>query len=224
MELGIRIRMNDKLFLRNPEDSVLGRKIIKQGAFLINKIGFEEFTFKKLSQEIGTTEASIYRYFENKHKLLLYFFSWYWSYLEYRVVFATQNITDSESKLKSMIRILVAEPEEKEGDMDLLSGLDLYKLIQWEGSKAYLTRQVNKDNKDRLFKPYKDLCELFASMIKEHAPKYKYPHSLASTIIEMAHMQKFFSTNLPSLTDFLKDKEAKKLISFLESLLFNALM
>lgn len=223
MELGIRIRMNDKLFLRNPEDSVLGRKIIKQGAILINKIGFEEFTFKKLSQEIGTTEASIYRYFENKHKLLLYLFSWYWSYLEYRVVFAIQNVTDTEAKLKTMIRILVAEPDPKEGDMDLLSGQDLYKLIQWEGSKAYLTRQVSKDNKDRLFKPYKDLCERFAALIKEHAPRYKYPHSLATTIIEMAHMQKFFSANLPSLTDFPQDKEDKKLISFLESLLFSAL-
>jgi hypothetical protein len=46
MELDIRIKMNEKLFLRNPEDSVLGKKIVKNGLTLINKIGFEEFTFK----------------------------------------------------------------------------------------------------------------------------------------------------------------------------------
>ena len=59
MELDIRIKMNEKLFLRNPEDSVLGKKIVKNGLLLINKLGFEEFTFKKLSIEISTTEASI---------------------------------------------------------------------------------------------------------------------------------------------------------------------
>jgi AcrR family transcriptional regulator len=43
---------------------------VKNGLILINKIGFEEFTFKKLSIEISTTEASIYRYFENKHQII----------------------------------------------------------------------------------------------------------------------------------------------------------
>ncbi|MBL7759004.1 MAG: helix-turn-helix transcriptional regulator, partial [Chitinophagaceae bacterium] len=59
--------MNTKLFLRDPEQSVLGRSIIQHSINMIHKVGFEDFTFKKLAQEIGTTEASIYRYFENKH-------------------------------------------------------------------------------------------------------------------------------------------------------------
>jgi hypothetical protein len=62
MELDIRVKMNDKLFLRNPEETVLGKKIVKHGLLLINKIGFEEFTFKKLSIEVETTEASVYRF------------------------------------------------------------------------------------------------------------------------------------------------------------------
>ena len=52
MELDIRIKMNEKLFLRNPEESVLGRKIVKYGLILINKIGFVVYTFNKLSREI----------------------------------------------------------------------------------------------------------------------------------------------------------------------------
>ena len=74
-----------------------------------------------------------------------------------------------------------------------------------------------------LFKPYKDLCGRIASIIKEYNPKYKFAHSIASTIIETAHSQKFFTQNLPSLTDFKKEDDDKKLVLFIESLLFNSI-
>lgn len=223
MQVELRIKMNDKLFLRNPEESVLGKKIVKQGLDLINKLGFEDFTFKKLAIEINTTEASVYRYFENKHKLLVYLITWYWSFLEYKVVFSINNMIDTESKLKTIIKIITEEPVNGNASTDFISELEGYKLVILEGSKSYLTRRVNKDNKDRLFKPYKDLCERFSSIIKEYNPKYKFPHSLASTILEMAHSQKFFKQNLPSLTDFPKEQNDKKVIVFLESLLFSSL-
>lgn len=223
MELDFRIKMNEKLFLRNPEESVLGRKIVKNGLLLINKIGLEEFTFKKLSKEISTTEATIYRYFENKHRLLVYLINWYWSYKEYKVVFQTNNITNPEIKLKTIIKLLVESLGDKEINSDFISEKEAYQLIIWEGSKSYLTRNVSKDNNDRLFKPYKDLCERIASIIREHNPKYKFPHSMASTLLEMAHAQKFFMQNLPSLTDFSRDQNDKKIILFLESLLFNSI-
>lgn len=223
MEHDIRIKMNEKLFLRNPEESALGKKIVKHGLLLINKLGFEEFTFKKLATEIKTTEASIYRYFENKHRLLTYLMTWYWSYLEYKVQYSINNISSTEIKLKTIINILVEEPINKASSSDFISENEAYKLCMWEGSKAYLTRNVSKDNKDRLFKPYKDLCALFSDIIKEHNPKYKYPHSLASTILEMSHSQKFFVQNLPALTDFPKTEDDKKLIQFLESLLFSSI-
>ena len=220
MQLEVRIKMNDKLFLRNPEESVLGKKIVKQGLCLINKLGFEDFTFKKLSLEVNTTEASIYRYFENKHKLLVYLITWYWSFLEYKVIFSINNITDPQLKLKMIIKLITEEPANDNLNSDFITEFHSYKLVICEGSKSYLTRNVSKDNKDRLFKPYKDLCERFASIIKEYNPKYKFPHSLASTILEMAHSQKFFKQNLPALTDFPKEEGDKKIILFLESLLF----
>lgn len=223
MELDIRIKMNEKLFLRNPEESVLGKKIVKNGLILINKLGFEEFTFKKLSIEISTTEATIYRYFENKHRLLVYLVNWYWSYIEYKVIFQTNNITNPEVKLKTIIKLLVEEPGNNGLNSDFISEQEAYQLIMWESSKSYLTRNISKDNKDRLFKPYKDLCERISSIIKEYNPKYKFPHSMASTILEMAHSQKFFMKNLPALTDFSKEQDDKKIILFLESLLFNSI-
>lgn len=223
MELGIRIKMNEKLFLRNPEDSPVGRKIVKHAVILINKIGFEEFNFKKLSVEIKTTEATIYRYFENKHRLLVYLFAWYWSFLEYKIVFETNNVADPEVKLRTVLRILASEPEGRSSELDFISESELHRLVMLEGSKAYLTRQISKDNKDRLFKPYKDLCERFSAMIREVAPRYRYSHSLASCLIETAHVQRFFSRNLPSLTDFSYEEDDKKLLQFLEGMLFNTI-
>jgi AcrR family transcriptional regulator len=201
----------------------VGKKIVKHGLSLINKLGFEEFTFKKLAAEVSTTEASVYRYFENKHKLLVYLITWYWSSLEYKVVFSINNITNAEQRLKTVIKIITEEPKLEAEETDFISESESYKLVLWEGSKAYLTRNVSKDNKDRLFKPYKDLCERFSLLIKEYSPKYKFPHSLASTILEIAHSQKFFQQNLPSLTDFPKESDDRKIISFLESLLFSSI-
>jgi len=223
MELDIRIKMNEKLFLRNPEESALGRKIVKQGLLLINKIGFEEFTFKKLAAEADTTEASIYRYFENKHRLLVYIITWYYSYLDYKVLFHLNNISDPKIKLQSLIQLITEEPAAGNLKFEFLSETEAFKLVIWEGSKTYLSRNIGKDNRDHLFKPYKDLCERIASIIKEFNPKYKYPHSLASAIMEIAHSQCYFKSNLPSLTDFPRENNSRKLNAFISSLLFSAI-
>lgn len=82
---------------------------------------------------------------------------------------------------------------------------------------------MSADNKEQLFKPYKDLCTVIADIILEYNPKYKYPRSLASTIVEMAHFQNFFMINLPSLTDFGKSKDEFKVVSFLEDLVFSSI-
>lgn len=222
MELEIRIKMNERLFLRNPEDSLLGKKLVRHGVLLINKLGFEDFTFKKLAIDVNTTEATIYRYFENKHKFLVYLITWYWSYLDFKVLFTINNLTDPEIKLKTIIKLLVQEPEKSKSSDHFIPEQEAYKLVMWEGSKAYLTRNVTKDNKDRLFKPYKDLCARIAGIIKEYNPKYRFSNSMASTLLEMSHSQKFFMQNLPSLTDS-NSSDDKKLILFLEQLLFHTI-
>lgn len=215
----LQIKMNEKLFLRNPEHSELGRKIIMHGIQLIYKSGFESFTFKKLANDIGTTEAGIYRYFENKHRLLIYFTAWYWSWLEYQVVFHTNNIKDPVVKLKKVINLLATAVEDDAASNHINESM-LHQIIITEGSKTYLTKHVSEDNKYHLFKPYKDLCAKIAAIILEYNPQYKYPKSLSSTIIEMAHFQNFFMHNLPSLTDFGENKGEEKIVLFLENLVF----
>jgi AcrR family transcriptional regulator len=219
MELSLKIKMNEKLFLRNPEDSELGRKIIQHAIILIQKIGFEAFTFKKLAVEIDTTEAGVYRYFENKHRLLLYMVDWYWSWQEYRVIFHTNNMEGPEEKINTAIQLL-SDPIEDDITTNYISEKLLYEIVMAEGAKAILTKKVAEDNKAKLFKPYKDLCARIAGFIKEYNTDYQYPHSMATTIIEMAHLQKFYMHNLPSLTDFGQAKDEKKIVSFLKDMVF----
>lgn len=222
MELSLKINLNKKLYLRNPEDSELGRKIISKSIKLIHSKGFEAFTFKKLALEIKTTEAGIYRYFENKHRLLLYLVDWYWSWQEYRLIYQTNNIKSPETKIKQAIHLLASKVED-DRSTEHINEVLLYEIVMAEGAKSYLTKHVAEDNKAKLFKPYKDLCAKIAGFIKEYNPKYKFPHSLSSTIIEMAHSQQFYMHNLPSLTDFGNPKDEKKLILFLEHLVFAAI-
>ncbi|HQQ94990.1 MAG TPA: TetR/AcrR family transcriptional regulator [Bacteroidia bacterium] len=222
MEPQFKISINPKLYIRDPDLSEIGKKIVKQGLELILKIGFEQFTFKKLAQDIGTTEATIYRYFENKHRLLTYLVNWYWTYLEFKIVFSINNLSDAGLKLKKTIELL-SELQHSKKNGAFIDERSAYELVMLEGSKAYLTKHVNSDNKDQLFKPYKDLCARFSGLILEYNPRYKFPHSLASTVLEMAHSQHYFMKYLPSLTDFGKDKDSKKLRLFLETLLFDTL-
>ena len=222
MKLQLQIKMNEDLFLRNPEQTELGKNIIKHSIQLIEKDGFQAFTFKKLAEDIGTTEAGIYRYFENKHRLLLYIIAWYWSWLEYQISFQTNNVTDPVVKLKKVIKLLATTVQDDAKTSHVNESL-LHQIIISEGSKAYLTKQVGEDNKHQFFKPYKDLCAVIGDIILECRPKYKYPRSLATTIIEMAHFQNFFMNNLPSLTDFGKNKEETEVVAFLNDLVFSSI-
>ena len=222
MKLQLQIKMNEALFLRNPEQSELGKKIIQHSIQLIDKNGFETFTFKKLAEDIGTTEAGIYRYFENKHKLLVYLTAWYWGWLEFQISYQTNNIKDPTVKLKRVIKLLATTVDDDE-QTGYVNETLLHQIVISEGSKAYLTKQVGEDNKLHFLKLYKDLCAVVGNIILECSPKYKYPKSLASTIIEMAHFQNFFMNNLPSLTDFGKAKQEAEIISFLNDLVFSSL-
>ena len=86
--------LSQKLCLRDPNQTELGQKILNHSILLIDELGFEGFTFKKLAKAIGSTEASVYRYFENKHKLLVYLVAWYWAWLDYTIDYQIHNIED----------------------------------------------------------------------------------------------------------------------------------
>lgn len=213
----ISIKINEKLFLRDPEQTELGRKIIDSSIKMIEALGFEQFTFKKLAKEINSTEASVYRYFENKHKLLTYLVSWYWSWLEYQLDYQTNNIESAEVKLKIAIRIL-SEAIQYDPEFSHINEVSLHNIVVAESSKSYLTKEVDQDNKDGYFKSYKSLCGKIVKIVQECNPNYPYPKAFVSTIIETAHQQRFFAEHLPSLTDIKKSDATTGVVNYLENL------
>jgi len=220
MAVSVQIKVNSNLYLRDPQETKLGKNIIKEGITLIDKIGIERFNFKKLATAMGSTEASIYRYFENKHALLVYLVSWYWEWVRFRIDFNTMNILDPRRQLKITIKTIVdtirlATPANYI-DRDLL-----HNIVVKEGIKAYHINQVEKENKMGFFAPYKELGKKIAGIIKEVNPNFPYPNTLASNLLEMANNQMYFAQNLPKLTDLnLEEGNMQELEQMLEFFVF----
>ncbi len=208
--LKLKIHVSDHIYLKDPETSDLGKKITTESINLIDELGFESFTFKKLSEKIDSTEASIYRYFESKHKLLLYITSWYWGWLEYRLVFGLTNINSPEERLNIAIRI-ITDNESKEFKHPYIDLDKLSSIIVSESSKIYLTQYVDQENRDGVFEGYKQLIGRISEIIKEINPGYQYPRMLISTIMEGANHLRFFSKHMPLMVD--KDEDISQFFS-----------
>ena len=196
----ITITVNPKLFVKNPETSDLGKKIISQSIILINEIGFEDFTFKKLGEKIGSNESSIYRYFESKHKLLLYLFSWYWAWMEYRMLFSITNINDPMEKLKRAITI-VTEKVDDDTKTQHINEAVLNQIIIAEFTKTLLTKEVDEENKEGFFLVYKSVINRLITIIEEVNPNYSFSKSLASSIVEGSLHQHFLKDHLKTITN-----------------------
>jgi hypothetical protein len=222
MDFQLSFKVNEHIYLRDPESSELGKQIVKNAIDLIYELGFEHFTFKKLATKMSTTEASIYRYFENKHRLLLYILNWYWSYMEFLVDFTIQNIQDPKEKLIKIITLFTQSLPESVGQLDYNKSY-LNQIVLSESSKVYLIKEVKEINSYQVFKPYKDLCNKISEVMLSLNPTYTYSRSLSSTLIETAHSQQYFSKNLPRLTDISTDKDEKFVFNYLNQLVFSAL-
>lgn len=195
----IKIAVPEQIFVKDPESSALGRRIIENSILLIDDIGFDSFTFKKLGNIIGSNESSIYRYFESKHKLLLYLSSWYWAWVEYQLVIETHNLSPN-TKLEKAIEIVTRAIKE-DSNFSHINEVVLNKIMVNENSKSFLTKEVDQENKDGYFVIYKRIVHRLRDMIIAIQPNYKFPSSLASTIIEGSLHQHFLKAHFKSITD-----------------------
>jgi len=196
----LKISVPESIFVKDPETSKLGKRIIKHSISLIHEIGFESFTFKKLGKEIQSNESSIYRYFESKHKLLVYLTAWYWAWIEYQLVFETTNISNPEEKLKRGIQVVTRAIKE-DSNFDHINEVKLNQIIINENSKSFLTKDVDEENKQGHFRLYKRVVLRIKELIIEVNPDYPYPSSLSSTILEGALHQYFLKDHLTTITD-----------------------
>lgn len=195
-----KIIVNEKLYLKDPETSELGKKIIQNSILLIDEIGLEHFTFKKLGEKIKSNESSIYRYFENKHKLAIYLSTWYWGWMEYKLIFATNNIQNPNEKLAKAITVITEKIEDDYSTKHINESV-LNKIIISEFNKTLYTKEVDEENKEGYFLVYKKIINRLAGIIHEADSDYPYPKSLASTIVEGSLHQHFLNDHLKTITD-----------------------
>lgn len=202
----IQLDINQSLYIKDPKETTLGKKIIRNSVLLIDRIGFDQFNFKKLAKEISSAEASIYRYFENKQNLFIYLLNWYWEWMSTRIRFNTINIKCPKRRLNLVLDIIV-DTANRNMIFDFIDEDILHKIVVREGSKAYQNVMVDELNGEGFFLAYKRLCAMIADIIDEIDPDFPYPTAFASTLIETANNNLYFARHLPRLTDLNGDAE-----------------
>lgn len=220
MNFQLKFKVNDKLYLKDPEKSEVGKSILKHAIELIFDTGFEHFTFKKLAAKIDSTEATIYRYFSSKYKLLTYILNWYWSYLEFMAELKTSEIKIPLEKLEKILEIITHH----NNSCDEVDDYDIFKLhavVISESSKSYLVKEVDEISKEMVFNPLESLCKCISKIITHANPDFPYPLSLASTLLETSHDQHFFSEHLPNLTDQHQTEHKDYVLGYLKHITFN---
>ena len=178
----VQLDINSNLYMRDPQSSSLGRRIVEHSVLLIDQLGLEQFNFKKLAKEISSTEASIYRYFENKHHLFVYLLNWYWEWMIARIKLNTLHIADSKMKLRVALGIVI-DTANRNMDIEFVDEAVLHKIVVSEGAKAYHHKFVDEDNEDGFFLSYKELCNTIAKIIIEVNSDFPYPKAFASTLV-----------------------------------------
>ena len=221
IHMSLAFKLNEKLYLRDPQETELGRKIIENAILLIDNLGFDQFTFRKLAEAIGSAEASLYRYFENKHKLLIYLTAWYWNWTEYRMDLMTHPSMTPDEQLRWCLRVL-SEKKVKDPTFGFVDEEALSRIIILEQDKTYLTKWVDEDNRSGLFGGYKSICRKMAGLVRQCNPEYTDPNTLVSTVMLASLQQIFYAEHLPSLTNIGTDIHGR-LLGFLEHLMFSAI-
>jgi AcrR family transcriptional regulator len=223
MAVYIHVQPSEKLYLRDPRQTDLGRKIIKNSIILIDEIGFEKFTFKKLAAKIESTEASVYRYFENKYNLMVYLMSWYWEWVHYQVDYSVNNVSDPRQRLRIAISVIV-ESSKDDPQTEYVNENLLHRIAVVESTKAYHTKSVDEKNREGFFLNYKSLIRRLVELIREIRPDFAYPNVLASNLVEMAYNHYYYAKHLPTLTNLkLEGDNLEPLKKLVETFAFGVL-
>ena len=196
----VQVQVAEQVYLKDPMTTDLGRRIIEQSVRLIDELGLEKFTFGKLAVALGTAESSIYRYFDNKHRLLIYLVGWYWSWREYKLVFDTANISDPSRRLEKGIRS-VTEPVTEKGPFAHVDLRALFRIAVSESAKAYMTKEVDVEHREGYFSSFKRLCDRVRELIVAVRADHPYPAMLASIVVDGSMVQRFFAEHIPTLSE-----------------------
>ncbi|MGE0568274.1 MAG: TetR/AcrR family transcriptional regulator [Bacteroidia bacterium] len=215
MTINISHDINSNLFVKNPSDTELGRKIVGKGLQLVHKLGIENFNFKKLAENINTTEASVYRYFKDKHQFVLYLNAWYWRYILFLVEFELKSEQKPIDKLNTVLSILYNKQKFK-FKSEILDILLLRELMLSESVRLIYTQNIESINKQNLLSDQIKYLEIVKDIIKNINPKIKFPLAIATTMVESIQIQHHLISHGLPLTD-IPSNESKYISNYLES-------
>ncbi len=223
INIKIELQINDKLYLRNPQQTELGRRIVQNAIVLIDEIGFDAFNFKKLATKIKSTETSVYRYFESKHLLFVYLVNWYWEWTNFRIKFNLINLENPIDRMRQVIKTII-DTSQKQASLDFVDTGILHRIVITEGTKAYHSKIVDEENKLGFFTSYKTLCREIGNIILEINPNYPYVKSLSSMIVETINNNVYFAEHLTRLTDITKGENCyQEIACMIENIVFRCL-
>lgn len=216
----VRIVVDRQLYLRDPQETALGRRLISEAVEMIAEVGIENFTFSKLARHCSSTEASVYRYFHNKHELLGYLVAWYWAWLDYQVRFRCNNITAPARRLEIVVQSLAGSTLSR-GITPWINEEMLHRLVTGESGKLQL---AGEHTAARAYAHQEIFTQRIAGIISEARPRYHYPKALASLLIQQSHQQRWYASHFPALTEVrIQGQDSKPLVKFLEHILLSCL-
>lgn len=204
------VQVRERVYAKDPSGTELGHRIVGTSIQLIDELGFEAFTMAKLAKALGTAEASVYRYFANKHRLLVYLVDWYWAWREIKLAFDTANIADKRERLMRGIRS-VSGPITERGRHEYVDLRALYRIAVNESAKAWLTKEVAPGDKDGHFGSFVRLSHRLRDLILDAKPAHAHAHDLAALVLEGTGSLRFFHEQLPAL--FGKQAKGKDAVS-----------
>lgn len=193
-------RVSPEVFIKDPASSELGRRLLDRAVLLIDQNGFESFNFKKLSEEVGSPESTLYRYFKNKQNLLIYLEAWYWSVMECKVTLRTANIEDPAEILERAFSVLTERPE-RDSVHSFLDERALRRIVVSESIQSYYAIGYGPNEAVDGVVSCKHIVDRLAETLKSKYPDYPFMQALVYTIIEAVHEQLFFLARHPEMTD-----------------------
>jgi hypothetical protein len=120
--------------------------------------------------------------------------------MEYKLLFATTNITDPFEKLNKAITIVTEKVIDDTNTAHINEAI-LNNIIIAEFTKTFQTKEIDQENKEGFFLIYKRVINRIVAIVNEVNPSYPFAKSLVSTIVEGSLHQHFLKEHLKTITD-----------------------
>ncbi|MFN5207896.1 MAG: TetR/AcrR family transcriptional regulator [Bacteroidota bacterium] len=212
MKLHFQVHIPSRMAQHDPSHSRTGLKILNTAIQLIADEGYESFHLSRLAEKADTVESTVYRYFENKHKLLLYISGWYWAYLDFSIDYETREMKAPAQILNKAIEMMAGK--NLPTNIDLIGDpLLIHRIMITEFSKIYITQMAQEDNKEGYFVYFKTFVNKIGNLLSAIMPGYKFPRSFAFLLVLGIYQQMHVAEKLPALSDYDQSEPLDEYIS-----------